>query len=88
MMTDKRSDYTTRDSILKLLSNDEVARVSTAEMAVHLGEGDEYLDLEQLGRGVRRAHASDQPMASVLPRKAVLPETWSRILTELEAPRL
>ena len=48
-MNTQRSQYVTRDSILKLLSDDEVASVSTAETAARLTDGDEYLDLEHLG---------------------------------------
>jgi hypothetical protein len=36
MITATSKAYVTRDSILKLLSDDEVARVSTAETAVNL----------------------------------------------------
>lgn len=49
----QRREYVTRDRILKLPSDDEVASVTTAETAAHLSDGDEYLDLEQLNQGVR-----------------------------------
>ena len=52
-----------------LLSDDEVASVSTAEAAAGLSDGDECLDLEQLDRGVRRASATATPMGCVLPEK-------------------
>jgi hypothetical protein len=43
-MTDaKRSEQVTRDAILNLLTDDETARVSTAEVAIGLTEGEEYL---------------------------------------------
>ena len=84
MTTDKRTDYLTRDSLLKLLSDAEVASVSTAETAPKLVDGDEYLDLEQLGRGVQRAPgAVTTPMGRVLPKKAVREATWAAILTQL-----
>ena len=57
MKNDERTAYVTRDTILKLLSDDEVAKVSTAETASRLADGDEYLDLEHLDKGVRRAGA-------------------------------
>jgi hypothetical protein len=78
--------YVTRDSVLKLLSDDEVARVSTAETAARLADGDEYLDLEHLDQGVRRADGTATPMGRVLPRKAVHADTWSKILMQLAAP--
>lgn len=83
MTNDKRTEYLTRDSVLKLLSDEEVARVSTSETAARLADGDEYLDLEQLDKGVRRAFGT--PMGHVLPRKAVHQNTWSKILTQLAA---
>jgi hypothetical protein len=87
MKSDERTEYVTRDSILKLLSDDEVAKVSTAETRALL-DGDEYLDLEQLDRGVQRAGGAVTPMGRVLPKNAVHASTWSKILTLLAAPRL
>jgi hypothetical protein len=85
--TDRRSQNTIRESILKLLSDEEVARVSSGETAARLLEGDEYLDLEHLAYGVRRAPGTITPMGSMLPRKAVHDSTWSKILAQLEPPR-
>jgi uncharacterized membrane protein len=79
--------YEQRDAVMKLLSDEEVATVSIAETAPRLAEGDEYLDLEQLELGVRSARggaAVATPMGHVLPRKAVNPDTWSRILSQLK----
>jgi hypothetical protein len=79
-MTTEKNDYVTRESVLKLLSHDEVAKVSTAEAADHLSAGDEYLDLEHLEHGVQRAGGTPTPMGHVLPRKAVHENTWTKIL--------
>ena len=87
MKNDKRTQYVTRESILNGLSDDEVASVSTAETAVRLADGDEYLDFEQLDQGVRRARGTATPMGRVLPRKAVHASTWNKIVTLLAAPR-
>ena len=67
-----------------------MARVSTAETAARLMDGDEYLDLEKLDKGVHHASggADATPMGRVLPRKAVGAQTWSKILTHLEAARV
>lgn len=81
----KMAEYVTRDRILKLLSDDEVAKVSTAETALHLSEGDEYIDLCRLDRGVSCADGVAIPIRNVLPRKAVLAETWINILGQLNA---
>ena len=83
MKSDPRSEYVTRESVLKLLSDNEVAAVSTAESAPRLAEGDEYLNLEMLERGVQRVVGAGPVMGSVLPRKAVHEATWTKILTQL-----
>ena len=86
MKTDRENEQVTRESVLKLLSDAEVAKVSTEETTPRLLDGDEYLDLNRLDRGVLRAHGPDAPMDSVLPRKAVHADTWSKLLTRLAAP--
>jgi hypothetical protein len=88
VIDDSRTDYVTRESILKLLSDDEIARVSTAETAARLVDDDQYLDLERLDRGVLYAGDEATRMDHVLPRKAVHADTWNRILTRLAAARV
>ncbi len=84
MTVSKRAELVVRETILKMLSSEEVARVSTAESASRLSEGEEYLDLEHLDQGVQRAQAATKvPMGQVLPRSAVGAETWSKILAQL-----
>jgi hypothetical protein len=87
MNTDKRTAYVTRDAILQLLSDDEIATVSTAETAPRLLAGEEYVDLEHLDDGVRRAGGTNAPMGRLLLKKAVHEATWTKILTKLPAPR-
>jgi len=88
MKNDKRSEYVTRDSILRLLTDDEVAKVTTAETAARLADGAEYLDLEHVDQGVQRESASrtNAPMGRVLPRQAVHEKTWKKILALVPAP--
>jgi len=87
MNNDKRREYLTRNDILKQLSDVEVTHVSTAETAEHLADGDEYLDLEQLGQSVQKAcGAINQTMGRVLPRKSVHPATWQKLISLLAAP--
>jgi hypothetical protein len=84
----KRTEYVTRDTILRLLSDDEIARVSTAESAIQLVDGDEYVDLRQPDQGVRKALGpATAPMGDVLPRKAVQEQTWRQIVGLLSAHR-
>ena len=87
MKNDKRGKYLTRNDILKQLSDVEVTHVSTAETAAHLAEGDEYLDLEQLDHGVRKACRDiTSPMGHVLPKKAVPAATWQKLIALSMAP--
>jgi len=88
MTNNQREEYVLRDGIMNLLSDGEVARVSTAETAEKLADGDEYIDLEQLEQGVLRAHSAPTPMGRVLPRKAVGQNTWSKILMKLARSEL
>lgn len=84
-MTDaQRTEYVARDDIMKLLSNEEVAKVSAAEGTCGLIEGGEYLDLEHLDQGIQRAKAPiEVTMGHILPRSAVCVETWNRIIVRL-----
>jgi hypothetical protein len=80
----KRAEHVTRETILELLSDEETARVSTAETASGLKEAAEYVDLEHLDRGVQRAKAAGGiTMGHVLPRSAVSKDTWTKILARL-----
>ena len=85
MKNNLQTENVTRESILKLLSDDEVASVCTAETKVRLAEQDEYVDLEQLELGVQKAHGAGPAMGRMLPRKAVHPDTWTKIRTALAA---
>lgn len=86
MTATKQADPSlTRDQLMKLLSEGEVASVSTAGTKTHLGRGDEYLDLEHLQQGVQRADGAVTRLGHVLPRKAIHEDTWRRILRQLKA---
>ncbi len=92
MRNEQRTPYPTRASILKVLSDEEAASVSSAETSERLSDGDEYLDLKHLEHGVRRAQNSTRtPTGRVLPRKALNADTWTKLvehLTKLENARL
>ena len=81
----KHAAQVTRDTILKLLSDEENARVATGEAEARLSEGDEYLDLLHLDQGVQRAGIT---MGHFLPRSAVSDETWHKILAHLDGGTL
>jgi hypothetical protein len=87
MKNDKGATYITRETILQLLSDDEVATLSSAEAGPSLSAGDEFVDLEHLDDGVRRAGRALPSMGRLLPRKAVHGSTWAKILTQLPAPQ-
>jgi hypothetical protein len=83
-MTDAKRDQATRDAIVALLSDEETARVSTAEDAPKLTASAEYVDLERLDLGVQRAGAGKPViMGHVVPRSAVSVDTWKKILAHL-----
>jgi hypothetical protein len=80
MKIDKLREYVIREEVMKLLSEEELAKVGRGDTA-NLREGQEYLDLEQAVQGVRRATGTSVPTGSVLPREDVPDATWSKILT-------
>ena len=80
----KRPAYVTREALLSLLSDDEVARVSTTEASPRLENNEEYIDLLHLSEGVRTVSASSVlTMGHVLARNSVGKETWTRICSRL-----
>lgn len=82
----ERTEYLTRDTILRLLSDDEVACVRNVETASSLADGDEYVDLEHPDHGIRRAiEKPATPMGYVLPRKVVRGRTWRDVVILLAA---
>ena len=66
-----------------LLTDDEVASVSTSETALNLPDGADYIDLEVLELGVQQASKGKVVMGRVLPKAAVHDKTWTRILAAL-----
>jgi len=83
---DSRAALASRDAILGLLSDDEVARVSSAEDRNDLAVGDEYIDLQHLDKGVQQAVAPTKHEANLLPRNAVRETTWHRLQARIAAP--
>lgn len=77
-----RGRYVTRETILDLLSDDETAKVSNAESGP-LAEGDEYVDLAAIEKGVQRTDGVAVPVGQVVPRKAVLDRTWRAIMQRI-----
>ncbi len=83
-----KTEYLTRDAIMKLLSDDEIARVSARESGPTLVAGDEYVNLMELTMGVRRMETdTDIRMSEIVPRSAVAAATWTKICAHLEANR-
>jgi hypothetical protein len=80
MSGDAKRELVTREAILALLSDAEVAKVSRAEDAPRLVEGDEYVDLEHPSAGVRQVHAASPPPRTALVRSAIRDETWAKVM--------
>jgi hypothetical protein len=77
---DAKKTTVTREEILALLSDDEVAKVSEAEDAP-LVEGDEYVDLTNTKAGVQLVQATPRtPPGHALPRSSVSDATWTKIV--------
>ncbi|HEX3773497.1 MAG TPA: hypothetical protein VHV51_03480 [Polyangiaceae bacterium] len=81
MTTDPKKNALNREAILKLLTDAEISKVSLAEDAPRLVEGDEYVDLDNLESGVQLVQAvpRDAP-GHALPRSAVADATWAKIV--------
>ena len=84
-VTLRDADIATRDAILDLLSDTEVASVTTSTTTCDLHAGDEFIDLEHVELGVRRASGVASPPGYVLPRCAVSDETWHLVVSRLDA---
>ena len=82
-MKTEKTAYVTREAILELLSDNEVAAVSTAETALHLNRGDEYIDLDHIEHGIQHGPERTTPMGHVLPRKVVSKASWLKIVALL-----
>jgi hypothetical protein len=87
MHTDLKNELQARDGIIKLLSDDDVAKVSTAEASPRFTEGDEYIDLEHLSLGVRLVHSPIGSLEHLIPKKAVNDITWTQILALLASTK-
>ena len=85
-MTTDWKNALTRESILALLTDAEVAKISAAESAPRLVEGDDYLDLEDLAAGVQQVHAIPRAKTShVVARSAVSDATWAKIVSAVHS---
>ncbi len=69
--------------LLELLSEEETSRVVPAETS-WLSEGDEFVDLDAVHRGVQRANATvGRKRHRVLARRAIHARTWKRVVARL-----
>jgi thiamine biosynthesis protein ThiC len=81
MTTNRLKNTLTRESILELLTDGEVAKVARAEDTARLVEGDHYVDLDNPDSGVHVVQASSRTRPShALPQSAVSDETWAKIV--------
>ena len=81
MSTNAIRSHSLHESILELLTDDEVSKVSTAEAGTRLEPEEEYVSLDRPEEGVLRSGGATLAMGSLVPRKAVQAETWSNILS-------
>lgn len=85
MQKEERVECVTRNNVMNLLDDDEVAAISAAETTRCLSDGDQYIDLEHLDQGVQEAIGMTTSMRRVLPKHAVPEDTWKKILAQLQA---
>lgn len=64
------TEFVTRAATLELLSDDDIARLSTREAGAALAVGEEYVDLKHLKNGVRRMTATTRVKISDVLRAA------------------
>jgi hypothetical protein len=83
----KQPEPVTRENLLSILSDEEVATVGTPTTVAQVVAGDEYIDLAAIDRGVQRA-AESQRLNDVLVKRSVQENTWRKIVTNLNARRL
>jgi hypothetical protein len=81
MNTKSKVDLLTRDAILGLLTDAEVAKVSNAEDAPSLIEGDHYIDLLDLEAGIQEVQSTARTAPGhALPQSAVSDASWTKII--------
>ena len=86
MSSTTRDELSARNSIMMLLTDEEIARVTTAEAGASLADGAEFLDLEHLDQGIQRSAGPALPeMANIIPRSAVGNDTWNKIVAHLSS---
>jgi hypothetical protein len=74
----------TRDTILKLLTDAEVANVSRDEGQARLGRGDEFVDLEQIGLGIQKLQFNPRvELPTAVAQGSVSDATWRKIVSAL-----
>ena len=85
MNSNTKESALTHEAILNLLTDVEVAKVSRAEGDVRLVEGDEYVDLTDIGAGIQLVQATPRTAPGrALPRSAVSDETWTKIVKAVD----
>ncbi len=73
-----------RNTIVNLLSDLETAKVSNAEDRSAMSEGDEFVDLSDLAKGVQKVGSKQMAHpGEILPKSAVSEATWKKICDEL-----
>jgi hypothetical protein len=71
-----------RLEILKILTSLPNSKVSTAEHGQNLSPDELYVDLSRLDKGVQQG-TSAGAIGHVVPKKAISPEAWSKIVALL-----
>lgn len=86
MNTNTMKFAVTREAILNLLTDAEVANVSRDEGQPRLARGDEFVDLEHLDLGIQKARFSPLvELDTAVAHGSVSDATWAKIVQAVTA---
>lgn len=77
-----------RETIIKLLTETELANVSRDEGTQWLIRGDEFVDLANLDRGIQKVKVLRQESNTSVAKPSVSVPTWSKVVTAMGAAGL
>jgi hypothetical protein len=83
----RQPESVTRETILRILSDEEAASVGSETTSTQIEDGDEFIDLGEIEKGVQRSVGSHR-QKNLLLRKAIHENTWRKVTTDLAARQL
>ena len=88
MKPDLLTEYRVRRQVVELLSEADAARLEKVLSIGILEDGEEYIEVDHVSRGVQRAHTGMLLGRSrLILRRALDPDTWSQLVALLDGVR-